>query len=86
PPEFKFPMHDLHFNKTIGIVRKAVVFALLAPTLVFMLHNAPRKRKYSTFYSTYDPIDAFDRMMSGGYIDSFPPGSGPKKKKDKKKK
>ncbi|KAH8341269.1 hypothetical protein KR059_001605, partial [Drosophila kikkawai] len=85
-PQFKFPMHNVHFNKTMGIVKNACLFSVLAPTIMYMLYNAPHQRKYRSFYSTYDPIDAFDRMMNGGYIDSFPPGSGPKAKKDKKDK
>ncbi|KAH8269379.1 hypothetical protein KR018_010754, partial [Drosophila ironensis] len=85
PPEIKFPLHDVHFNKTLGIVRKACFLALLAPTIFYVLHNVPRKRKYQQFYSHYDPLDAFDRMMNGGYMESCPPGSGGKKDdKDKK--
>ncbi|KAH8391600.1 hypothetical protein KR200_002755, partial [Drosophila serrata] len=85
PPEFKFPMHNMHFKQSMGILRNACLLALGAPILLYMFHNAPHQRKYTSFYSNYDPLDAFDRMMSGGYINSFPPGSGPKKdKKDKK--
>ncbi|KAH8240384.1 hypothetical protein KR038_010861, partial [Drosophila bunnanda] len=85
PPSFKFPMHNVHFNQTVGILKTACILSLIAPTLLYMFHNAPLKMKYKSFYSNYDPIESFDRMMSGGYINSFPPGSGPKKdKKDKK--
>ncbi|XP_043662678.1 uncharacterized protein LOC122626469 [Drosophila teissieri] len=88
PPEFKFPMHDLHFKQTFRNLKMACTLALMAPLILYTLHNNPRKRKYRNFYSKYDPLDAFDRMMSGGYLASCPPGSGPKKddKKDKKKK
>lgn len=39
----------------------------------------PRDNKYKYFYSTYDPIDAFDRMQTAGYLTSCP-----KEKKDAK--
>ncbi|XP_016993534.3 uncharacterized protein COX6CL [Drosophila takahashii] len=88
PPEFKFPMHDMHLKQSFGNIKMACTLALIAPLLLYTFHNIPRKRKYRNFYSNYDPLDAFDRMMSGGYLASCPPGSGPKKddKKDKKKK
>lgn len=79
-------MHNVHFKQTIGNVKVACTLALIAPTLLYIFHNAPRKRSYRTFYSSYDPIDAFDRMMNGGYLDSCPPGSGIKKDDKKKKK
>ncbi|KAH8233962.1 hypothetical protein KR032_008278, partial [Drosophila birchii] len=85
PPEFKFPMHDVHFKQTFGIVKKACLLSVIAPILVYICHNSPVQRKYRSFYTNYDPIDSFDRMMSGGYINSFPPGSGPKKDKKKDK-
>lgn len=44
----------------------------------------PRKMKYKNFYSSYDPLDAFDRMQSGGYLTSCPKESKSDKKDDKK--
>nr|XP_016993534.2 uncharacterized protein LOC108054932 [Drosophila takahashii] len=81
-------MHDMHLKQSFGNIKMACTLALIAPLLLYTFHNIPRKRKYRNFYSNYDPLDAFDRMMSGGYLASCPPGSGPKKddKKDKKKK
>ncbi|XP_017151351.1 uncharacterized protein LOC108161574 [Drosophila miranda] len=85
-PVFKFPMHDTHLNKSLRNLKVACVLALVAPICLYVLHNEPRKAKYKTFYSHYDPMDAFERMMSGGYLSSCPPGSGGKKDKDSKDK
>ncbi|XP_017115215.1 uncharacterized protein LOC108137811 [Drosophila elegans] len=84
PPEIKFPMHNVHFKQTLGNLKVACTLALAAPLLLYTFRNNARKRKYRNFYSKYDPLDAFDRMMSGGYLSSCPPGSGPKKDKEKK--
>ncbi|EDV31920.1 uncharacterized protein Dana_GF14300, isoform A [Drosophila ananassae] len=85
PPEISFPIHNSHFNKTMANVKVACVLALTAPLLLYAFRNVPHKRKYKYFYSHYDPLDAFDRMMNGGYLESCPPGSGGKKDKDKDK-
>ncbi|XP_034489363.1 uncharacterized protein LOC117793181 [Drosophila innubila] len=77
--KIKFPLHDTHLKKSLGILRTACILSLIAPICFYVFHNVPRKNKYKTFYSTYDPIDAFDRMQSGGYL-----ASCPKDKKDSK--
>ncbi|TDG38941.1 hypothetical protein AWZ03_014637 [Drosophila navojoa] len=83
----KFPMHNTHLRKTLGILRTACYLSILAPLLFYVLHNAPRKMKYQQFYTHYDPLDAFDRMKSGGYFNSCPAKEEKKEKgKDKKKK
>ncbi|XP_030377735.1 uncharacterized protein LOC115626491 [Scaptodrosophila lebanonensis] len=86
-PNYKFPMHDTHLKKTLGNVRVACVLALIAPLLLYVFHNGPRKTKYKNFYSTYDPMTSFNRMQKGGYLTSCPGGGGggDKKKDDKKK-
>ncbi|KAM8715544.1 hypothetical protein ACLKA7_002575 [Drosophila subpalustris] len=77
--KIKFPLHDTHLKKSLGILRNACILAIIAPLCFYVFHNAPHKSKYKTFYSSYDPIDAFDRMQSGGYLTSCP-----KEKKDSK--
>ncbi|XP_005188954.1 cytochrome c oxidase subunit 6C [Musca domestica] len=69
----KFPMHNVHFYKSMKNVAIAVVLALSASTAFNVLHNMPRKHKYANFYTNYDPMVSFYRMMEGGYLDSCPP-------------
>ncbi|EDW63635.2 uncharacterized protein COX6CL isoform X2 [Drosophila virilis] len=83
-PKIKFPIHDTHLKKSLSHVKTACILALLAPFCFYMLHNLPRKMKYKKFYSSYDPLDAFDRMQSGGYLSSCPKESKSDKKDDKK--
>ncbi|XP_030555367.1 uncharacterized protein LOC115758749 [Drosophila novamexicana] len=83
-PKIKFPIHDTHLKKSLSHVKTACILALLAPLCYYMLHNMPRKMKYKNFYSSYDPLDAFDRMQSGGYLTSCPKESKSDKKDDKK--
>ncbi|ALC39734.1 CG31644 [Drosophila busckii] len=86
---FKFPMHGTHMRKSIGILRKACIWALVAPVVFYFLHNVRRKEIYKSYYSTYDPMDAFDRMQRAGYLDSCPVEDKKEKKdgkKDEKKK
>ncbi|XP_023166251.1 uncharacterized protein LOC111596317 [Drosophila hydei] len=85
----KFPMHNTHFKKMIKNLRTACCLSLLAPLMFYIFHNTPRKVKYRNFYTNYDPLDAFDRMKSGGYLSSCPAKEDNKEKekeKDKKKK
>ncbi|XP_064553823.1 uncharacterized protein LOC135439125 isoform X2 [Drosophila montana] len=84
PPKIKFPIHDTHLKKSLSNLKTACVLALIAPLCYYMLHNLPRKMTYKNFYSNYDPLDAFDRMQSGGYLTSCPKESKSDKKDDKK--
>ncbi|EDW02858.1 uncharacterized protein LOC6562583 [Drosophila grimshawi] len=85
-PKFKFPMRDIHLNKSLRILKTACILSLVAPFCLYMLSNAPRKLKYKNFYANYDPMDAFDRMQSGGYLASCSNSkSDDKKDKDKDK-
>ncbi|XP_061397290.1 cytochrome c oxidase subunit 6C-1 [Musca vetustissima] len=69
----KFPMHNVHFYKSLQNICIAVVLAFSAASSFNILHNMPRKQKYANFYTNYDPMVSFNRMMAGGYLDSCPP-------------
>ncbi|KAH8273817.1 hypothetical protein KR044_001152 [Drosophila immigrans] len=79
--KIKFPIRDTHLNKTLGVLRNAVILAMLAPLCFYAMNNLPHTKKYKSFYSTYDPMLSIDRMQSGGYLFSCP-----KEKEDKKDK
>ncbi|XP_017849879.1 uncharacterized protein LOC108604787 [Drosophila busckii] len=84
---YKFPMHGTHMRKTMGNVRTACILSLIAPLIFYFAHNVTQKNAYANFYSKYDPMYAFDRMKTAGYLDSCPKEEKCKddKKKDKKK-
>ncbi|KAH8404349.1 hypothetical protein KR222_002884, partial [Zaprionus bogoriensis] len=84
--QFKFPMHDVYMKKAITNVKIAVTLSALSALVFYFWNNESRKLAYRTFYSNYDPMDAFDRMRSGGYLDSCPKESKEDKDKDKKDK
>ncbi|XP_073828609.1 cytochrome c oxidase subunit 6C-like [Musca autumnalis] len=71
----EFPMHNVHFYKSLKSICVAVVLALSASTAFNVLHNMPRKHKYANFYTNYDPMASFNRMKEGGYLQSCPPST-----------
>ncbi|KAH8373682.1 hypothetical protein KR093_003283, partial [Drosophila rubida] len=79
--KIEFPLHGTHLKKTLAIVRNACLLSLVASLCFHSMYNIQQINHYNRFYSNYDPIDAFDRMQSGGYLSSFP-----KEKEDSKDK
>ncbi|TMW45716.1 hypothetical protein DOY81_009204 [Sarcophaga bullata] len=85
-PKPKFPMHDMHFYKSLRIVYTACTLTVLSGVMYYYMQYAPLRAAYVDFYTTYDPVASFNRMMKAGYISAVPaPSKGDDKPKDQKK-
>ncbi|KAI8121697.1 hypothetical protein FF38_06506 [Lucilia cuprina] len=84
-PKPQFPMHDYHLHKSLRTCVTAVGLSMASGLAYYFLHHLPLKAKYKNFYSNYDPMASFNRMMAGGYLSSCPAPSKGSNEKDKKK-